>query len=93
MERVWKWRKALGVGRTDAEGSRRLIQRAVREASSVRVPPTSAARRRGAAWTPDEIALVGALPDEEVAERTGRTLEAIRWKRRGLAAAQQGGVT
>jgi hypothetical protein len=25
---VWRWRKALGVGRTDSEGSRRLIQAA-----------------------------------------------------------------
>jgi hypothetical protein len=25
---VWRWRKALGIGRTDPEGTRRLLQAA-----------------------------------------------------------------
>jgi hypothetical protein len=33
---VQHWRNALGVGRLDAEGSRRLILRAVRKAASAR---------------------------------------------------------
>jgi hypothetical protein len=33
---VQHWRTALGVGRLDAEGSRRLILRAVQKASSAR---------------------------------------------------------
>jgi hypothetical protein len=35
----------------------------------------------GAWWTPEDIALLGTLPDEEVAQRTGRTVDAVRRKR------------
>jgi hypothetical protein len=35
-------------------------------------------------WEPWELALVGTLPDEEVGERTGRTLLAVSCKRCGL---------
>jgi hypothetical protein len=51
---VWRWRKALGVGRMDSEGSRRLIQAAVeagadaRGRSRFRCPPRTAGRRGGA---------------------------------------------
>jgi hypothetical protein len=44
---VLHWRKALGVGRMDAEGSRRLIRAAARKASAARVGPAEAGRRRG----------------------------------------------
>jgi hypothetical protein len=37
----------------------------------------------GPRWTPQGIALLGTLPDEEVAQWTGRTLEAVRPKRGG----------
>jgi hypothetical protein len=43
---VQHWRKAPGVGRMDAEGSRRLIRAAAHEASSSRVGPAKAGRRR-----------------------------------------------
>ena len=29
-------------------------------------------------WTPDELALLGALPDEQVASQTGHTLDSVR---------------
>jgi hypothetical protein len=32
---VWRWRKALGIGRTDPEGSRRLIQAAATAGAEV----------------------------------------------------------
>ena len=35
----------------------------------------------GRLWTPEEDALLGALPDSEVAKRTGRTLGAVRSRR------------
>jgi hypothetical protein len=35
-------------------------------------------------WTPEDIALLGTVPDVEVARRTGRTLEAVRQKREEL---------
>src|SRR5215467_1429818 len=60
---VCKWRAALGVSRTDAEGSRRLIHQAARTGLQAR-------RKRPAGeirlWTAAEIELLGVLPDEEV---------------------------
>src|SRR5262249_3918133 len=41
-------------------------------------------RYHGPAWTAEEVALLGQLPDAEVAERTGRTREAVRQKRNEL---------
>src|SRR5262245_40530724 len=76
---VCKWRAALGIFRTDAEGSRRLIlQSAVNGLN---------ARRRGAAgeirlWTAAELDLLGTLPDAEVGFRTDRTYHAVRTMRR-----------
>lgn len=35
----------------------------------------------GPLWTDEQLALLGHLPDDEVAERTGRTKEAVRIKR------------
>jgi hypothetical protein len=39
----------------------------------------------GPRWTPEDIALLGILPDEEVAARTGRTTGAVRQKREELS--------
>jgi hypothetical protein len=39
-------------------------------------------------WTDDELALLGTLPDEELARRTGRTVEAVRIKRGRTEAAK-----
>jgi hypothetical protein len=38
----------------------------------------------GPLWTPEDIAPLGTVPDEEVARRTGRTAGAVRQKRQGL---------
>jgi hypothetical protein len=39
---------------------------------------------QGPLWTPEDIALLGHVPDERVARRTGRTLGAVRQKREEL---------
>jgi hypothetical protein len=75
---VCKWRAALGICRMDAEGSRHLIHQAAQNGLN--------ARRTGAAgeirlWTAAELALLGTLPDAEVAFRTGRTYHAVRMMR------------
>ena len=92
---VWRWRRALGVGRMDNPGSRRLI-RAVSAtgAAAGRGPgptPEQAERRRlwrelnvAPRWTAAHLALLGDLPDDEVARRTGRSWNAVRQKREAL---------
>jgi transcriptional regulator with XRE-family HTH domain len=58
------------------------------------VPPNPGRRRRRAAskrqgrWTEEELALLGTIPDEEVAAQTGRTKMAVYFKRRELGIAQ-----
>jgi hypothetical protein len=105
---IWKWRKALGVGRMDNPGSRRLMLAAsMKGADALRGVPLSAKqveiRRRNARalnlgrhlipgyhgpwWTQHEVALLGKLPDEEVARRVGRTRDAVRCKRHELGIA------
>jgi hypothetical protein len=99
---VWRWRKALGVGRTDSEGSRRLIQAAAEAGGTAMhegglTDQEAEERRRraveldlgqylltgypGPRWTPQELALLGTLPDEEVAARRGHSLAAVTQKR------------
>src|SRR5262245_46802628 len=72
---VCKWRAALGVYRTGAEGSRCLIHRAALHGLMARRNGEAVAIR---VWAEAERALVGALPDAEVARRTGRTYHAVR---------------
>jgi hypothetical protein len=105
---VWRWRKALGVGRADPEGSRRLI-RAAAEAGAAAMhergltdEEVEEQRRRaveldlgqylpmgyhGLRWTPQELALLGTIPDEELAAQIGKTLVAVSLKRRRLGIA------
>ena len=92
---VWRWRKALGVGRVDNAGSRRLIRAAsAKGADAVRGPgptPEQLERRRrwresnlAPRWPAAHAALLGKLPDDEVARRTGRSWNAVRQKREAL---------
>ena len=102
---VWAWRKALGVGRIDSAGSRRLIQVAAEQgAEAIRARDWTEEERQlrrrvnaekglarnlvtgyhGPLWTPEDIALLGTLPDEEVARRTGRTPNGVRIMRTRL---------
>ncbi len=136
---VWKWRKALGVDRTN-DGTSRLYReygpekltedvtaigrerarepesiakmveskkgqsvhpntaKALREAASR--PWTEDRKRKRSAdliasphygenpdhpwWTPEEDAILGTMPDREVAERLGRPLHGVRGRRRSL---------
>jgi hypothetical protein len=106
---VWKWRKTLGVTRTNNEGSVRR-HRAAAEAGAaktrgVSLPAEQVERRRrtslrlnlgrylktgyhGPWWTKAEVALLGRVPDDEVARRTGRTVAAVRRKRETLGRAR-----
>jgi hypothetical protein len=72
---VCKWRAALGIRRLDAEGSRRLIHQAAQHGLNAR---RNAAAGEISLWTARELLLLGALPDAEVARRTGRTYHAVR---------------
>jgi hypothetical protein len=96
---VRHWRKALGVGRTDNEGSVRLIRAAAEkggEAFGAREwTPEERERMRqvnarlgladhlvtgyhGPRWATWELALLGTVPDREVARRTGRSVDGVR---------------
>jgi hypothetical protein len=86
------WRKALGVSRTNNEGSHRLILGAITETLKARFGegPGGPGRQgssalpaggRAAVWTAAEVALLGVLPDAEVARRTGRSQDAVLKKR------------
>jgi hypothetical protein len=111
VKAVWRWRTALGVTKTNNEGTHRLVVQASAkggEATRARpCPPQLAQRRRQTAiekgfgarlrpgyhgpwWTQDELALLGTLPDEQVAARIGRTVEAVRLMRtrRGIPTAR-----
>lgn len=76
---VNNWRRALGVHRTEPEGSRRLIRQAALGGLNARRKHSPAAVR---IWGPEEIELLGRLSDAEVARRTGRTLKAVTMMRR-----------
>jgi len=102
---VNRWRKALGVTRTNNEGSQRLMRAASEQgAEQLRGRPLTAEqierRRRtahelnlgrnlrkgyhGRCWTKAEVRLLGRFPDDEVARRTRRTVDAVRQKRQEL---------
>jgi hypothetical protein len=102
---VFNWRTALGVTRTDNEGTARLTQAAAEKgAEAVKEREWTEEEREhrrqinaekgladylvtgyhGPLWTPEDIALLGVVPDEELAQRTGRTAGAVRQKREEL---------
>jgi hypothetical protein len=100
---VWRWRKALGAGRKNCEGTRRLMRDASEQGAArtrgVKLPPEQVERRRRTAielgyvrrirpgynlspwWSPRKVALLGRLPDEDVAAKVGRSPDAVRQKR------------
>jgi hypothetical protein len=78
---VCNWRAALGIRRLAAEGSRRLIHEAALNGLNAR---QHGARGEIRLWTDGELALLGTLPDLEVADRTGRTFHAVRTMRSQL---------
>lgn len=75
-----RWRRAFHVGRMDAEGTKRLVLAAIRDVVADHRPPPNRPKDE-VIWSPEEIALLGVLLDQEVAERTGRTVNAVRCKR------------
>ena len=99
------WRKALGVTRTNNEGTHNLIVATAKEGASVIqqhefTEDEREARRQTALrlnlgqyvrkgnpltlWTCKERALLGTMPDGEVARRTGRTINGVRQKRQEM---------
>jgi len=68
----------------DAEGSRRLIYDVIRISVRSRGQGRVGPGKEEVLWTPQDLALIGVLTDHEVAERTGRTLNAVRVQRRLL---------
>jgi hypothetical protein len=90
---VHNWRKALGVTRRNNEGTYRLVLGSITQALTARFGDGRSghrgsspfpARGRTAVWTPDEMALLGAFSDAEVAQRTGRSQPAVLKKREQL---------
>ncbi len=103
LSTVLNWRKALGVTRTNNEGTHRLVLGAIDQTLKARFGGGAGrrgsspfpARGRTAVWTPEEVALLGALSDAEVARRTGRSQSAVLKKRGQLgrpAVTDQGGA-
>jgi hypothetical protein len=62
------------IGKQHTDEARRRMSEAQR-ARGAR-PPAA-----GRPWEPEEDALLGTMPDEEVAQRTGRTLDAVKCRR------------
>jgi hypothetical protein len=89
---VARWRKAFEVARMDNPGSARLIGAALEKsrAASRKKIWTDEERQhqiqralagRSALWTDEELALLGTMPDDELAAQIGRTVEAVSLKR------------
>src|SRR5262249_51225881 len=76
-----KWRAALGVKRTDAEGSRRLIHNAALGGLNARRKSRWPGVRLGTAAA---LVLLETRSDEEVARLTGRTANAVAHMRRAM---------
>jgi hypothetical protein len=91
---VWSWRKALGVERFNEGSVRLQAAWNAAKGAALKgkpLPPEQVERRRRTArelglrppgkpnrWTADDLALLGTMPDEEVAGRIGRTATAVR---------------
>src|SRR5262249_26115122 len=96
---VWRWRQALGVTRTNNEGTRRLVQAAAeaggealryrgvsdeqceqRSRTAVRLNLKRFLRLgyHGPRWTQKQLRLLGKEPDDVVAGKVGRSVNAVR---------------
>jgi hypothetical protein len=97
---VTAWRKMLGIGQWQTDGSRRLHQASseagarkcrgkklprslvesrleIRRQNGIRMPQ----RWATTGWKPEDLALLGTIPDEELARQLGRTRSAVRSQR------------
>jgi hypothetical protein len=82
---VWRWRKALGVGRIDSPGEG--PGPGAKDLARQLLPGFNSFNVRG--WTGEEDDLVSTLPAAEAARRTGRTLAAV-YDRRSLLGVPDG---
>jgi hypothetical protein len=73
--RVHEALKAANVGRVPSDEARANMC-AAQKRRGVRPPAV-----KGLAWMPEEDALLGTIPDADVAERIGRTLSAVQSRR------------
>jgi hypothetical protein len=77
---------AAGPLREQRQRGRRLpayqVERRRQTALALGLRPTGRWREKG--WTPDQLAMLGTMPDEDLARRIGRTTEAIRCRRTEL---------
>lgn len=62
------------------------------QSAAVKLQWQTGKRRNKDEWTPNEISLLGTAPDREIAQKTGRTIAAVRQKRKevGLKAFKSG---
>jgi hypothetical protein len=79
---IHHWRAAFGIGGNGTEGSRRLRRAVALGGLNAREKPRWNDARL---WEADELALVGKLPDAEVARMTGRTVNAVSVMRRAVS--------
>jgi hypothetical protein len=109
VKQIWTWRKALGVSRTNNEGTRRLIHAASQKGADAMKEREWSEKERekrrqqtiasgcntnikpgynlGPLWSAEELALLGTMPDEDLAKQLGRTKEAVRVQRTRLGIA------
>jgi hypothetical protein len=88
LSTVLNWRKALGVNRKNNQGTHRLILATIQKTLNARFGKGGSspfpAKGRSAVWTPEEVTMLGAMPDAEVARLTGRSPAAVMKKRSQL---------
>jgi hypothetical protein len=84
---VYSWRKALAVPRPKLAPAE--IERRRRTALELRLRPTTTRPNGSTYWKAEELALLGTMPDAELAAKLGRTVEAVRLARtrRGISTA------
>ncbi len=78
-----KWRKTLGVTRKNNEGTHRLVLGAIEASMEARFDESV----RTEPWLPEEVALLGTMPDAEVARITLRSAAAVGKKRLAMGRA------